>query len=101
MRVLRKIIATYVILMISVASMSVAMVAERRTSPASRPVVTLCPTHATHCCCPELCNPPKVSKVDPDCHHSKNKEGKSGLTPSSQTSSCFLKAGCGKNNGVN
>ena len=100
MRVLRKLIATYVILMIGLSSMSVAMVAQRRMPQASKPMAPLCPKHATHCCCPELCNPPKISKVEPGCHHSENKTSNPGSTPSSQTFSCFLKAGCGKNNGI-
>ena len=101
MRILRQFIAAYVVLTISLASMSVAIVAQRRVSPAPLPVGPLCPTHATHCCCPELCNPPKVSKVEPACHHADNKLAKPGSPTTSKTASCFLKAGCGKDNGVN
>ena len=100
MRVLRKLIATTVILVMGLSSMSVAMVAQRRMPQASKPMAPMCPKHATHCCCPELCTPPKVSKVGPGCHHSDKKPNNPGLTPASQTFSCFLKAGCGKNNGT-
>ena len=96
MRVLRKLIATLVILMIGFSSMSVAIVAQRRMPQASKSMAPSCPKHATHCCCPELCNPPKISKVEPGCHHSKSKSSNPGSIPSSQTASCFLKAGCGK-----
>ncbi len=98
MRVLRKLIATTVMLVMGLSSMSVAMVAQRRMPQASKPMAPMCPKHATYCCCPELCNPPKVSKVAPGCHHSDKKPNNPGLTPASQTFSCFLKAGCGKNN---
>lgn len=100
MRVLRKLIATYVILMIGLSSTSVAMVAQRRMPQTSKPMAPLCPKHATHCCCPELCNPPKISRVEPGCHHSNNKGSHPGSIPSPKTSLCFLKAGCGKNNGI-
>lgn len=100
MRVLRKLIATLVILIIGFSSMSAAIVVQRRLPQASKPMSPSCPKHATHCCCPELCNPPKISKVEPGCHHSKSKSSNPGSIPSSQTTLCFLKAGCGKNNDI-
>jgi hypothetical protein len=100
MRILRKFISTFVILTVGFVSMNVAMVAPRRFPATSKPTAPLCPKHATHCCCPELCSPSKISIVVPGCHHTGRKKVNPGSLPSSQTALCFLKTGCGNDHGV-
>ena len=100
MRGLRKITGGVVLLAISLSNTGLASMAIPRTKPAVKPNGSLCPRHAKSCCCPELCNPPKIVKVESGCHHSQQPKLKDRSIPTIPASPCFLKAGCGTKNGA-
>jgi hypothetical protein len=57
---------------------------------------TICPLHANHCCCPEVCKDFQKQVADKECHRSTDSTPNSKTRSDSSSSVCFLKAGCGE-----